>query len=117
MSEGDSQRHSSGPWIGGGILIVVGVVFLLQRMGYSLPSNWWAIFIAIPAVAALISAWRAYQATGTLNGPARGGLVSGVILAVIAIALFFSVDLGAIWPVLLILLGIVVIAGAYWRRG
>lgn len=114
----DSERHhNSGPWIGGGILIAIGVIFLLQRMGYTLPDNWWAIFIAIPAVAGLISAWRAYSATGTINGPARGGLISGVILAVIAIALFFNVDLGALWPILLILLGIVVIAGAYWRRG
>lgn len=113
----DDRRHTSGPWIGGGILIALGVIFLLQQMGYSLPSNWWAIFIAIPAVAALVSAWRAYQRQGTLGGPARGALVSGVILAIIAIALLFNVNLGNIWPILLILLGIVVIGGAYWRRG
>ena len=117
MADHDESKHNSGAWIGGGILIALGAIFLLQRFGYSLPTNWWAIFIAVPAVGALISAWRSYQSEGTIAGRARGAVISGVILAVIAVALFFGVDLGAIWPVLLILLGVVVIAGNYWRRG
>lgn len=117
MADHDESKHNSGAWIGGGILIALGAIFLLQRFGVSFPANWWAIFIAVPAVGALISAWRSYQRDGTIAGKARGALISGVILAVIAIALFFGVDLGAIWPILLILLGVVVIAGNYWRGG
>jgi Na+/proline symporter len=111
------KKHSSSAWIGGAILIALGLIFLLQGMGYSLPANWWAIFIAVPAVGALFSAWRRYQRDGKFAGPGLGALVSGVILAILAIALFFDVNLGAIWPILLILLGIVVIAGNYWRSG
>jgi hypothetical protein len=113
----DDNKHGGGAWIGGAILIAIGLVFLLQRMGYALPTNWWAIFLAVPGIALLVSAWRGYQSDGTSSGSARGGLVGGAILVIIAIALFFGVDLGAIWPILLILLGVVVIAGNYWRRG
>jgi hypothetical protein len=114
---GDSRRHhGGGAWVGGAILIAIGVIFLLDEMGYALPTNWWVIFIAIPAVAALFRAWTIFQREGTV-GPAWGPLVSGIILAVLAVALFFGFDLGAIWPILLILLGIVVLAGNVWRRG
>jgi hypothetical protein len=116
MNDRDERRHGGGPWVGGVILIALGLIFLFRQMGHSLPANWWAIFIAVPAVAALASAWRSYQRDGTLKGGARGALISGLILALIAIALFFGVDLGAIWPILLILLGVVVLAGSYWRR-
>ena len=116
MSDSDRHGHGGGAWVGGAILIALGVIFLLQQMGYSLPANWWVVFLAIPAIAALFSAWRSYQRDGTIAGPARGALISGVILAIIAVAVFFNFDLGAIWPILLILLGVVVIAGNYWRR-
>lgn len=113
---GQSGRHHGGAWVGGAILIAVGVVFLLSDMGYSLPANWWAIFILIPAVAALVRAWRIWQGVDGPSDALWGPLVSGIILAVISVALFFGVDLGAIWPILLILLGVVVIFGNVWRQ-
>ena len=50
----DHRPGSSFGWVGGLILIVLGVVFMLQSAGIMV-GNWWTIFIFIPA---LVSAAR-----------------------------------------------------------
>ena len=50
--------------MGGFIVLVIGVVLLAGNLGYSVPHNWWAILILIPAVAALVNAIRFYRAEG-----------------------------------------------------
>jgi hypothetical protein len=114
------QRHEhgwGGPWIGGVILILVGVIFLLQNFGLRLPDNWWTVFILIPAAASLAGAWRAYENNGgTFNGAVAGPLVGGLILLAVFLALFFGLNWGAFWPVILIIIGLGVLARAYWPR-
>ena len=59
MSEkADTNRTS--PLILGGILILIGVVFLAQNLtDFDLGNwNWWALFILIPAVGSLANALR-----------------------------------------------------------
>jgi hypothetical protein len=111
---GDSfHRHSqhSGAWVGGVVLIVIGVIFLLQNtIGFSL-ENWWALFILIPALSSFERAYRLYQEDGRLSGRARGQAVSGIIFSVIALA-FLVGGFGSWWPVLLIIGGLVVLANA-----
>jgi hypothetical protein len=100
-------RLSSG-WIGGGLLIVIGVAFLLQNLGaLTLGGNWWALFILIPAVGAFAAAWRSYQnAGGHLNAAARGSLIGGLILTMVAAIFLFNLNWGLLGPVLLVLAGI-----------
>ncbi|MEO8668818.1 MAG: DUF5668 domain-containing protein [Bauldia sp.] len=114
------ERHGhgwGGPWIGGVILIVIGVIFLLQNFGWQMPKNWWAAFILIPAVGSLMAARRTYEANGgQLTGAVIGPAVAGVLFVVMAVALFLGIDWGAFWPIILILIGGGIMARTMWRR-
>ena len=72
--EGRGDHGWGGPWIGGVVLIVLGVLFLMQNFGWQLPKNWWAAFILIPALGSLMAARRSYETNGgaldaTVLGP------------------------------------------------
>lgn len=104
-------------WIGGGLLILLGFIFLAENFGFPLPDNWWAVFVLIPAVIAFNTAWTIYRRNNRqVTAAARGALVSGLILTALALALFFDFDFGKYWPVILIALGVAVIAGNLWRK-
>jgi hypothetical protein len=94
-----------GAWMGGAILIAVGVLLMLQNLGATVFKNWWALFILIPAVGALGNAWRAYQEAGYLNGQARGSLIGGIVLAMVTAVFLFELNWGILGPVILILAG------------
>ena len=111
--KGDFMQRGS-PWIGGVVLIVLGLIFLAQNIGGFELGNWWAIFILIPALASLANAWRIYQAHGRLTAQARGPLVGGLILVLVALTFFLGLDWGKIWPLFLILAGVGALAGALW---
>jgi cation transport ATPase len=94
-------------WIGGVVLILVGIFLLLQNLGASLLNNWWALFILIPALGAFANAWRAYQeAGGHLTASARSSLFGGLILTLVAAIFLFNLSWGLLGPILLILIGI-----------
>ena len=103
-------------WIAGGVLILVGAVFLLRNVaGFSL-ENWWALFILIPAVGSLWTAWTLYQRNGRKLSPAaRGPLVGGVVLLTVMAFFLFNVDWGRAWPVFLIIAGVAALLSAIWR--
>ena len=57
-----NQRSS---YIGGAVLIFLGVIFLLSNLGVmGLSGNWWAIFIILPSVWSWINGWNQYRANG-----------------------------------------------------
>jgi hypothetical protein len=96
-----------GAWIGGVVLILLGVVFLLQNTGTRLPENWWAFFILIPAGGAFTAAWNSYQrAGGQLDAAARGSLIGGLVLTMVAVTFLLNLNWGILWPVLLIIAGV-----------
>jgi hypothetical protein len=106
-----------GPWIGGVILIGLGLIFLAQNFGMNFPKNWWAVFILIPAIGSLMAAWRNYEASGgALTGAVVGPAVAGLIFVAMAVALFYGVNWGLFWPIILILVGAGVMARTMWRR-
>lgn len=101
------DRRGQNRWIGGAILIAIGLIFLIQNLtGEFVFRNWWAIFIALPGIAALANAWRAYQARGRLTREARGSLFGGLFMLTLAAVFIFELNWGAIWPVFLIIWGV-----------
>jgi hypothetical protein len=95
--------------VGGVVLIVLGVIFLLQSVrGFTL-NNWWALFILIPAFGSFADAWNAYRQTGRLSRRVRGGLISGCVFLLITATFLFNWNWGLVLPVLLITWGVTIL--------
>ena len=106
--------RGSGAWVGGAILVILGLVFLLQNMGIFVVNNWWALFILLPAIGAFAAAWRNYQTAGNrLTGAARGSLIGGVVLTMVAAAFLFNLNWPVVGPILIILAGIGLLLNAF----
>jgi hypothetical protein len=109
------QRHADpsqgSAWIVGIILIVLGGLFLLRTMGTDIPlTNWWALFILIPAVGALSAAWRMYsEADNQLTIAARSSLLVGLVLSFITFMFLFEISWTYVGPILIIVVGIAII--------
>ncbi len=93
--------------VGGIVLVLLGVVFLLEQAGaFVLTGNWWAIFILAPGLFMLWRAYTTYSSANTLTKEARQQISGGVTLIVVAGIFIFNLDWGRVWPVFLILAGI-----------
>ena len=103
-----------GAWIGGLILIGLGVLFLLKNFGVPIPENWWAIFLVLPGAGALWTAWRMYQRDGVTRSATSTAIV-GAVLVLFGVSFLAGFDWGVLWPVILIVLGVSVVLGG--RRG
>lgn len=102
----------AGTWIVGLILIVLGGMFLMRSTGtWDIPfTNWWALFILIPAVGALSSAWRMYRDEGDrFTAPARGSLLVGLVLTFVTFMFLFDISWTYMGPILIIAVGIAII--------
>ena len=106
-----ADPSQGGAWIVGMILIVLGGLFLIRTTGtFDIPlTNWWALFILIPALGSLSASWRTYQLEGRLTGPARGSLLVGLILTFITFMFLFEVSWTYVGPLLIIGIGIAII--------
>ena len=102
-----AQRGSNNTaWIGGVILIVLGVIFLLQNVRGFYLNNWWALFILIPAFGSFADAWNRYRQDGRLSRRVRGALITGCVFLLITAAFLFNWNWGLVLPVLLIVWGV-----------
>jgi hypothetical protein len=112
--EARRQRHAGRPygWMGGTILILLGIVFLLQNMGIPFLANWWALFILIPAFWAFVGAWDSYQDNGRLTQGGAGALAGGILLTILALVFLLDLNVGLFWPILLIVGGLVLLVTA-----
>ena len=99
--------------VGALILIAVGVIVLLGNLGLHVPAHWWAVFLLVPAAGLLVTAIRFYRVDSTFAGRAMGPLIGGLILLAMALAIFFGLNWGIFWPIVLIAIG----AGIIVRRG
>ena len=105
------ERHArrgsnSTAWVGGVILIVLGVILLLQSVRGFYLENWWALFILIPAFGSFADAWNRYRQDGRLSRRVRGALITGCVFLLITAAFLFNWNWGVVLPVLLIVWGI-----------
>jgi hypothetical protein len=105
----------AGPSIGGVVLVILGLVLLGRNMGLEVPDRWWALLLLIPAIGSLVAAIRAYRGGGA-GKEALIGLAAAAVFTVLALALFFGIEWGVLWPVVLILVGGGLIFRSWQRR-
>jgi cation transport ATPase len=104
--ERSRPRHRShNSWWGGLALIVVGLIFLLQNMTGFQWDNWWALFLLIPLVGMLWSAWDTYQRDGRFTRHLTGRLIGSAYLLVVFLAAI-SGGWAVIWPLFIIVAGL-----------
>ncbi len=101
------MERRGGSWIGGSMLIGLGILLLMQKTGTISFGRWWSLLILIPAVAAFANAWKEYQAAGgQLTGRSSSALIGGLLLSMVTAALLFNLDWGWFGPALLLLAGL-----------
>ncbi len=98
--------REGGAWIGGVILLGLGVIFLLQNAGMLALQNWWALFILIPALGSFGAAYTEYRASGRFNAKARGSFVAGLVFTAVAAVFLFNLNFSLLLPAVLIVAGI-----------
>jgi hypothetical protein len=108
--EGSRRSHRRGnEWVWGLVLIALGGLFLVQNMtGFEL-NNWWALFILLPAFGAFGRAIERYRAMGRFSSQVRGPLLGGIVLVVVALVFLFNLQFENLWPILLILGGVLLL--------
>ena len=99
-------------WFGGAVLVLLGVIFLLQNLGLASLDNWWALFILIPAFWSYAAAWDQYQNARRLTRRVGSSLAGALLLTVLSLVFLFGLDVGSLWPVLLIVAGVILLAAA-----
>jgi hypothetical protein len=98
--------RAGGAWIGGVILIGLGMIFLLQNTGALYLQNWWALFILLPALGSFGESFTEYRVSGRFNAKARGSLVAGLVFTAIASVFLFNLNFSLLLPIILIVAGV-----------
>ncbi|MGB1250778.1 MAG: LiaF transmembrane domain-containing protein [Candidatus Promineifilaceae bacterium] len=112
MLEPAEQNNS---WVGGVILIVVGIVFLFVNYTEFHIDNWWALFILIPVAASWSEAFRAMQRDGGVSQEVTNKLTGSLFPLFVACIFLFSWDWGQVWPGFIILAGISALFGSRYH--
>jgi phosphatidylserine synthase len=100
------NRQNRSAWVGGAVLVAVGVLLMLQNFGVTMFTNWWALFILIPAFGSFAAAWRVYRGNGErFTGPVVGSLIGGLVLTAVTVTFLFNMNWTIVFPVILILAG------------
>jgi cobalamin synthase len=93
------------------VLIGLGIFFLLSQSGVlSLQGNWWAIFIALPALSMLYTAYKRYQQDGHVSAEVMNGLSGAIIVGLVAILAAIN-QWQLLLPLILIVIGVFVFFG------
>jgi fatty acid desaturase len=113
----DRQAGGLG-WLVGLILVVIGLLYLLSELGIvSEVTNWWALFLLLPAAGFLSGAVGAYRRNGGRWTPeAVLPLLGSLLLAALAAAFLFGINFSWLWPLLLIAAGLLLLIGSITGR-
>ncbi|MDH3942719.1 MAG: hypothetical protein OEV06_01315 [Anaerolineae bacterium] len=108
----DWSLGGSNSWIWGALLILAGGLLLLQTFYPEInvinAGNWWALFILVPGVNMIGRGWRVFRRSGRLWGP----FLWGILMVGFALSQLLQYSVGDyIWPVFLILGGLVLLFG------
>ena len=118
----DTDKRSKKHKEGGGaffpiLLIMIGVILLIQNLGFGLNNfNWWALFLFLPVAGGLSSAWSDFRKSGRLDAKARSGIGGAIVIGSVAVLLLVGADWGRWWPLMLIAAGFSSMLGGsgYW---
>ena len=100
-------------WVVGLILIVLGGAFLMQNTGrFFFPfTNWWALFILIPAFGSLDRAYQAYRNAGNqFTAFVRNSAFVGLVLTMVAGMFLFNLNWTYLGPIMIMLVGVGILA-------
>ena len=97
---------------GGMVLLLVGLILLLQNMGLVVPKNWWALFFLLPAIWFFIGAYDSYQDYGRLTRGTAAAFAIGILILVMTGILLLGIDFGLLWPIFLIVGGLILLGSA-----
>ncbi|HEY8808364.1 MAG TPA: hypothetical protein VIN70_12365 [Candidatus Limnocylindria bacterium] len=103
-----------GSWLPGLILILLGGIFLAQNYFGSTLRNWWALFILIPALSTLATAYALWR-DGHPDW-ATGPFIAGLGFLLLTAAFLLDLPIGQLWPLFLITAGVGLLFGR-GRRG
>ena len=113
----DDPRSPRPAWIAGVVLILLGIIFIVRNIAGLALGNWWALFILIPAVGSLMTAFRMYERNGRrFTSASRGPLVGGLVLLAVTAVFLFHLDWAKVWPLILILVGLGLLLTSLERR-
>jgi hypothetical protein len=99
----ESRRNS---FTGAIILIVLGVFFLLQRLGISAFENWWAFFFLIPAISSLGNLIQEIRIGNGFRFSIASSLLGTLFPTAIALMFLFDLNWEKYWPLFVILAGL-----------
>jgi MFS family permease len=105
--------------VSGLALIALGVVLLLNNAGVltvNFLTNWWALFILLPAIGAFVAAYESWRRARAVTGNVISNIVGGLILTFVAGMFLFNLDWGVFWPVFIILAGVGVLSRGMLRQ-
>ena len=102
-----------GGWIGGVILVLLGLILLGQNLNLFAFQNWWALFLLLPALGSFGTAWRITQVNGGHFGMrARSSTILGLIFTLASGMFLFNLNWKIFGPGLFILAGLGLILNA-----
>jgi|SRR5437868_5443398 len=98
-----------GQWLPGIVLILLGGIFLAQNYLGTALRNWWALFILIPALSTLLTAYALWR-DGHPDW-ATGPFIAGFGLLILTAVFLLDLPIGQLWPVFLIVAGLALLVG------
>jgi hypothetical protein len=100
------RNNRTNRWLGGAILIVIGLWFLVQNIAGVSWGNWWALFILLPAGWSFWRAWTLYQQDHQITHCVANAVYGGLFAFAVAVIFLFNLNFGKLWPVFLIIAGV-----------
>jgi|WetSurMetagenome_2_1015567.scaffolds.fasta_scaffold27255_3 hypothetical protein len=108
----ERHHHRTGGILGGLILLALGILLFLANQSIIGWDIWWQYFLVGLGAAFLIDC--AVRYFWNHQSFMQGRLIAGIILAGIGIA--FLAGISMLWPIIIIIVGLVVLIGGLVRR-
>lgn len=109
-------RTSIAPAVGGAFLLLIGVVLLIDAMGFELRDRWLAGLLLLPASLVLFDAVRLGLRQSRIDLLVISRLLVGIAYAAIAILLVMGLETSVVLPALVVVLGLGAIVRALLAR-